>query len=192
MTHPPVAAESHPSRVERRLAFAYGRTLVWARLLLIGESAGLVAFLLVLFGNVPLPYVAILAGVHGVAFVVYGVSPLFTQHWLTRSRIVLRQGWYFRASIPFSAIESIAPADPEPRRVPLGIHRRLGRSALYVTAGLTGLVEIRLSEPRRFFQAFGLAATSLVFDVTDRAAFLEAFEARRRLLAPVQAERADP
>lgn len=186
-------SESPPARgrADRRISFAYGRSLVWARLLILGESAAVVTFLLILLGSVPIAYVAILAAVHVVAFVVFVLSPLLTQHWLTRSRLVLRQGWYFRAVIPLTSIESIAPVEERPRRVPLGIHRRLGHPALYVTGGLTGLVEVRLSEPRRFLQAFGLAATAVRFDVVDRPGFLAAFEERMGLFTPVEAERPD-
>jgi hypothetical protein len=182
-------AESIPR--ERRIAFAYGRTLVWARLLLVTESAAVTGLLLVLAGSVPAAYIAVLAGIHAVAFLVYGLSPLLTEHWLTRSRLVLRQGWYFRAVIPFSEIESLGPVERGALRVPLGIHRRLGRPTLYVTGALSGLVEVRLRGPRRFLQAFGLPATAIVFDVADRTRFLEAFGERAGLLAPVEPERAD-
>ena len=119
--------------------------------------------------------------------VLFTVSPLLTEHWLTRSRLILRQGWYFRAVIPFSDIESISAADDAGRtHVPLGIHRPLGQPALFVTGGRTNLVSLRLRRPRRFWQAFGLVATEIIFDVEGRDGFLAAFEERRSSLAPVQ------
>jgi len=106
---------------------------------------------------------------------------------MTRSRIILRQGWYFRAVIPFSDIESIARSEEASRtRVPLGIHRTLGQPALFVTGGRTNLISVRLRRPRKFWQAFGLTATEIIFDVNDPEGFLRAFEERRTSLPPVK------
>ena len=175
--------------MEKRLAFAYGRALVVFRagyFLLLFAAVGL---LLGLARNLPIVPVAVFGAVLALAAFLFVVSPLLTEHWLTRSRLVLRQGWYFRAILRFSEIESIGPA--EVGGPALGVHRPLGQRTLYVTASRTGLVVVRLIEPRRFWQSFGLAASEIVFDVTDRNAFLRAFEERRSLLAPVQAEGAD-
>src|SRR5205814_2305290 len=120
-----------------------------------------------------------------------GASPLLTEHWMTRSRLILRQGWYFRAVIPFSDIESIVRSEEASRtRVPLGIHRPLGQPALFVTGGRTNLISVRLRRPRKFWQAFGLTATEIIFDVDDPEGFLRAFEERRTSLPPVQAHSA--
>src|SRR6266480_2009860 len=135
--------------------------------------------------------IAILGVVLAAYFLLFTVSPLITQHWVTRSRLILRQGWYFRAVIPFSDIESIASADDAGRtRVPLGIHRPLGQPALFVTGGRAGLVSVRLRRPRKFWQAFGLSATEIIFDVIDREGFLAAFNERRASFPPVQTDRA--
>ena len=177
--------------VPKRLTFAYGRAQVISRTLFL---VGLIALLLIavaLTPSFPVLTVAILGVVLAAYFVLFTVSPLMTQHWVTRSRLILRQGWYFRAVIPFSDIESITAADDAARtKVPLGIHRPLGQPALFVTGGRTGLVSVRLRHPRRFWQAFGLSATEIIFDVVDRAAFLTAFEERRASLSPIQADRA--
>ncbi|TMA06088.1 MAG: hypothetical protein E6J93_01985 [Methanobacteriota archaeon] len=123
--------------------------------------------------------------------VLFAVSPLLTQHWITRSRVILRQGWYFRAVLPFSGIEELVAADDAHTfRTPLGISRPFGQPVLFVTGGRTNLVRVRLRRPRRFWQAFGLSAAEIVFDVTDRDGFLAAFEERRRLCPPVQSDRA--
>ena len=178
--------------MEKRLAFAYGRALVLARIGLFAVAFGLVAVLLVTAPNVPIVPAALSLGFLLVAAVLFVVSPLLTEHWLTRSRLILRQGWYFRVVLPLSGIVSLAAADESmPLRAPLGIHRPLGQPTLYVTGGRTGLVVVRLEKPRRFWSSFGLQATELVFDVDDREAFLRAYEERRRLLPPVQADRAD-
>ncbi|HYY49213.1 MAG TPA: hypothetical protein VFA17_11135 [Thermoplasmata archaeon] len=179
----------------KRLTFAYGRTVVIGR---VGLLVGLIALVGVSIALTP-GFPLLTAGVLAAILIAYGVlfvlSPLLTDHWLTRSRLILRQGWYFRAVIPLADIESASPADDTSRtRIPLGIHRPVGQPTLFVTGGRTGLVSLRLRRPRRFWQSFGLYATEILFDVTDREAFLAGFEERRARgsLAPVEAHRPDP
>ena len=178
--------------MERRLTFECGRALAYGRLV---AFAVLIALLSIVIGTSPpasLEFVAAGGAVLAAVLFIFGISPLLTQHWLTRSRVILRQGWYFRAAIPLQGIRSIGSAeDLAPHRVPLGIHRPLGRPTLFVTGGRTGLVRIVLARPRRFLQAFGLPASEIVFDVARPKEFLEAFEERRALFAPVEADRAD-
>jgi hypothetical protein len=178
--------------VAKRLTFPYGRThLIGRILLLIGMSALLIVGV-ALSPEVPWLTVVAIAAVLVAYLILFTVSPLLTEHWLTRSRLILRQGWYFRAMIPFSEIESISAADDAGRtQVPLGIHRPLGQPALFVTGGRTNLVALRLRHPRRFWQAFGLFASEIIFDVGDRDGFLAAFEERRSSLPPVQADGTD-
>jgi hypothetical protein len=178
--------------VAKRLTFPYGRTHLIGRILLL---IGMTALLLVgvaLSPEISWLTVAAIAAILVAYLILFTVSPLLTEHWLTRSRLILRQGWYFRAIIPFSEIESISAADDAGRtQVPLGIHRPLGQPALFVTGGRTNLVALRLRHPRRFWQAFGLFASEIIFDVGDRDGFLAAFEERRSSLPPVQADGPD-
>ncbi len=178
--------------MDKRLTFAYGTSVVITRLALFALAFAAVGVLAALAGGLPLlpllAFVAFLAA----ATVVFAISPLMTPHWLTRSRLILRQGWYFRVALPMSEIRSLLAADETvPLRAPLGIHRPLGQPTLYVTGGRTGLVIVRLQKPRRFWSSFGLDATEIVFDVRDREGFLRAYAERRGLLPPVQADRSD-
>lgn len=178
--------------MEKRLAFAYGHALVLSRIVLFAITFALVAALIALAPNFPVLPAALALAVLAFATLLFAISPLLTEHWLTRSRLILRQGWYFRVVLPLSGIVSLRAADETtPLRAPLGIHRPLGQPTLYVTGGRTGLIIAKLEEPRRFWSSFGLEATELVFDVDDREGFLRAYEERRRLLAPVQADRSD-
>lgn len=178
--------------MERRLEFRYGRELVVRRILFAGIVGGLLGILVAVMPSPATPFVLLTVAVVAAYVVVFGVTPILTGHWLTRSRVILRQGWYFRAIVPMSDIVSLGtPEDGFLGQVPLGIHRPLVRPVLYVTGGHQGLVVLRLRRARRFWQAFGLMAREIVFDVDDRTRFLEAFEERRRLLAPVEPERAD-
>ena len=180
-------------RVAKRLTFAYGRTQLIGRTVAFIGMTGLLVVGAALSPSVGWLSIGGIGAVLGAYFVLLVVSPLLTEHWMTRSRIILRQGWYFRAVIPFSDIESIAAADDAGRtRVPLGIHRPLGQPALFVTGGRINLVALRLRQPRRFWQAFGLFASEIIFDVEDRNGFLAAFEERRASLPPIQAHGPDP
>lgn len=187
-----IPTKERPGPVEKRLTFGYGRTLVVGRAALLAVVSAAVGVFFALFTSAPplLP-VLLLASVLGVYGLLFAASPLLTEHWITRSRLILRQGWYFRAVVRFSEIEAVSSAsDVEHQRVPLGINRPFGQPVLFVTGGRTNLVTCRLREPRRFWQAFGLSAREIVFDVDDRTRFLAAFEKRQRLLPPVQPDRA--
>jgi hypothetical protein len=178
-----------PANVEKRLTFAYGRGLVSSRVTIYGIMSLLIGAFLALSPGIPIVPAAVFLTLLALVFLIFALSPLWTSHWLTRSRLILRQGWYFRAILPLADLQAVISADEAtPVRAPLGIHRPLGQPTLYVTGGRKGLVVAKLREPRRFWQAFGLSATEIVFDVADRAAFLQALEERRGLLPPVQAE----
>ncbi len=177
--------------MEKRLAYSYGRALVLSRFVLFASAFVLVALLLAIAPSFPQGPAAIVLGLLALGTVLFAVSPLLTQHWLTRSRLILRQGWYFRVILPFSEIASLtAEDDTAPLRVPLGIHRPLGQATLFVTGGRSGLVMVRLVHPRRFWSSFGLEAIQIVFDVDDRDGILRAYAERRNLLPPVEADRA--
>src|SRR2546427_12711824 len=93
--------------------------------------------------------------------------------------------------MPFATfVLLLAADDAAPLRTPLGISRPFGQPVLFVTGGRTNLMRVRLRSPRRFWQAFGLSASEIGFDVTDRAGFLAAVGERPRLLPPVQPNRA--
>ena len=178
--------------MEKRLTFPYGRALAVSRIALFVLAFGLVGVFLAFAPSVPLVPLTVFLAFLALAAVLFAVSALLTQHWLTRSRLIVRQGWYFLVSLPIAQIVSLSAADETtPLRAPLGIHRPLGQPTLYVTGGRTGLVIVRLDRPMRFWSSFGLSATDIVFDVEDRAGFLRAYEERRSLLAPVQPDRPD-
>jgi len=177
--------------MEKRLAFPHGRTLLAVRLAYVAPVVALLVVALAVLPPLPPAPLAAVVAVVAAYIVLFVLSPLGTEHWLTRSRLILRQGLYFRAIVPIAEIETIEPAEIHILRVPLGIHRPLSQPALFVTGGRSGLIRIRLVAPRRFWQAFGLLAREIVFDVDDPRRFLDAFEERRRLFAPVEPDRSD-
>src|SRR2546428_10611766 len=93
--------------------------------------------------------------------------------------------------ILFSSIDVLVAGDDAGAfRTPLGISRPFGQPVLFVTGGRTNLMRVRLRSPRRFWQAFGLSASEVGFDVTDRGGFLAGVGERRRLLPPGPSNRA--
>ena len=161
--------------MERR-AFAYGRTFFYTRALLLMLLFTFALAFLGLQTTTPSSWIGALAVVLAIYLLIVGLSPLLTTHLLARSRLILRQGWYFHAVIPLADAESIGPYDGEPK---FGLRVSIARHTLYVVGSATGLVAIRLKAPRRFAQVLFATAAEIVFDVDDREAFLAAVEDRR-------------
>ncbi|HTY46940.1 MAG TPA: hypothetical protein VMB46_04660 [Methanomassiliicoccales archaeon] len=100
-----------------------------------------------------------------VVIVVLGVSPFLTHHKVEGGVLTLRQGWYFKASIPLEEIASIE--DLETGRARTGVYFDLLGGHLYVTTQRRGLVMIKLARPRRYGMALGKKIDKIVFDTTD-------------------------
>jgi len=156
-------------------SFRYGRSFFFLRALLL---LVLFSFALAFLGIqtvTPGPWVALIAVLFVLHLAVVGLSPVLTNHELLRSRVILRQGWYFKAIIPLDHAESIGPWDGEAK---YGLRLSLGRRTLFVVGSGQNLVSIRLRAPRRFSQVLFLQAREIVFDVDDRDRFLAAVEER--------------
>src|SRR5207245_5386958 len=101
---------SHESgTVEKRLTFAYGRTLVTSRIIVF-VSLAILAAILIVFTSSPISAILGLTALLAAYLVLFAISPLLTQHWITRSRVILRQGWSFRAMLAFSGIAILVAA----------------------------------------------------------------------------------
>ena len=170
--------------MEQTQSFAYSRTFFYLRALLLLALYFVVVLFLALQTVTPAPWIAMIAAILVVHLLVVGLSPLLTQHVLTRSRIILRQGLYFRTIIPFEEAESIGPWDGTPK---FGLRLSRARSILFVVGSAQNLVSVRLRTSRRFPFLLYLRAQTIVFDVGDRDAFLAAVEERRRALEPLPA-----
>lgn len=169
----------------KRLEFGYERVYFYTRT---AFYIILLIFALALtFGSSDpsalLPWLVVLFSVLVAAVLILGISPLLTTHWLTRTRLVLRRGWYFKAVIPLVEIASVKPYDAESR---LGLTLSLNSSILFLTSSRHDLVEIRLKRPRRFALMLGLKANRIVFNVERRDEFLSAASERLASLAPVK------
>jgi len=173
----------------KRKEFPYGHSFFVQRLLLFTALAALILGILGLQFSAPLEWMTGFAVLFGVYITIWGITPLLTTHWLTTSRLILRQGWYFRAAFPLREIESASKFEG---RVPLGLRAPVGRHRLFVTGSQVGVVSVKLRNPRRFWAVLGAAADEIVFDVDSPDGFLEAFGVRKDSLAPVQSKGADP
>ena len=168
------------------------RTVPYARVFFYQRTVGFLAvftfvvLILALQASTPAAWLAGVAGVLFAYLFVVGLSPMLTKHTLTRSRIILRQGWYFRCIIPFSDAEAIGPFDGEPK---YGLRLSPSRGLLFVVGGRNNLVSVRLKKPRRFPQVLFLTASEIVFDVDDREAFLAAVTERKIAGKPLPARK---
>lgn len=177
------------ARPERRLEFEYGRAVFVQKGLLLLALWVLATILLASLSTVYILWSALLSAAIAAYALVFGLSPLLTNHWLTRSRLILRQGWYFRAILPLREVRSVRAFDGDAK---VGLRGDLGGRTIYVTGSKVGLVALELVAPRRFWQILFLPADRVVFDVAARDRFLAAVGERSALLAPVQADRANP
>jgi len=159
-----------------RQEFGYGRGFFYLRAFLYVVLFAFAILFLALGTVTPPAWIAIVAALLVLYLLVVGLSPLLTKHVVLRSRLILRQGWYFRAVLPLEDIERIGPWDGEPR---YGLKISTIRGILYVVGSGRNLVSARLREPRRFHQVLFLRAREVVFDVDDREAFLAAVEGRQ-------------
>jgi hypothetical protein len=173
----------------KRREFPFGRSFFVQRLLLFFAFAGLVLAVLGLQFSTPGSWIAAFAVLFAVYIVVWGISPLLTTHWITTTRLLLRQGWYFRAVIPMREIESVSKFQGN---APLGLRAPIGQRRLFATGSKVGLLALKLRNPRRFWAVLGAEVDEIVFDVESPDAFLEAFSGRQSSLAPVEPKRADP
>lgn len=179
-----------PIDLPRSVEFSYSKGVFLQRLVLQTIMVMLVVVLLSsFFLDIKPLYSAIILGILGVYMVISSISPLLTSHTLTSEKLVLRQGWYFKTTIPVEDIESVETTD-EPSKV--GVKFSITHRKVYVTSSKFGLVKITLKEPTRFPMVMGKRAEEVIIDVEDRLRFVEVLDGfiQRRdapiLASPIQ------
>jgi len=176
------------SAPRRRLEFDYGHSVFVQRALLLLGVWIVATVLLVSAAGLAIVWVVLASAAIGAYALVFGLSPLMTRHWLTRSRLILRQGWYFRAILPLRELRSVAAYEGDPK---IGLRGDLSRRTLFVTGSRVGLVAAEFRTPRRFWQVLFAVADRVVFDVDGRDRLLDEVAVRSASLAPVKADRPD-
>ncbi|MCJ2556353.1 MAG: hypothetical protein LN415_04510 [Candidatus Thermoplasmatota archaeon] len=170
----------------RRLDFTYPKGYLVLRLILVLMVVGLVLMLVSLFpvfGAWSVLLIVMLA----VYLIVVGVSPFFTNHWVTLAMLVLRQGLYFKVSIPYAEIESIGMTNEVAK---YGVKSSWVKDKVFIATSQHGLVSIRLRNPIRFLLVLGKSATELIVSVDEPERFVYAVRERMGLLPPVESDRA--
>ncbi|MFQ6128781.1 MAG: hypothetical protein ACE5QW_07770 [Thermoplasmata archaeon] len=173
-------------RSPTRQDFTYPKAFLFLRLALL--LMVVVALLMLtsffsLFGLWPIFFFSILL----IYLVIVGVSPLLTNHWVTLTRLVLRQGLYFKVSIPYTDIESIETTNEAAK---YGVRSSWLKEKVYIATSQRGLVSIRLRNPIRFFLILGKSARELIVSVNEHEKFVDAVRERMELLPPVESNRA--
>ncbi len=125
----------------------------------------------------------LLAAVFILYLLIVDISPLLTDHWLTRSRLVLRHGLLFKAILRLSNVVGVERTEEKAR---VGVKFALRSARLFVTSSPDNLILIRLREPQKFRLALGKRADEVVINVADREEFLEAVWERLALFAPIE------
>jgi len=167
----PHALPDIPEGLPSSSDFSYSKRLFLQRLILQVILMMLIVLLLSpLFLGISLLASAAIVGLYAVYVVISSVSPFLTSHTLTPDHLILRQGWYFRTTIPTKDIDSVERTEEYSK---VGVKFALTRRKLYVTASRYGLVQITLKEPRRFLLALGKKADEIVFDVERSSRFIE-------------------
>jgi hypothetical protein len=169
-----------------RLIFPYPKGFLYLRLVLI---------LMVIFFLLMLSFYFSLTGFWSIFLLIIlliylvtvGLSPLFTSHWVTLTRLLLRQGLYFKVSIPYSEIESIQMTNEIAK---YGVRSSWVRDKVYIATSQRGLVSIGLKNPVRFLLVLGKSATELIISVEEPDRFVDAIKERMKLLPPIDSDRA--
>lgn len=160
-----------PIDLPKSVDFSYSKSAFLQRLVLQTIMAMLIMVILSpFFLDIKLLYSAIILGSLGAYMVISSISPFLTSHTLTPEKLVLRQGWYFRTTIPVEDIESVETTD-EPSKV--GVKFSIAYRKVYVTGSRFGLVKITLKEPMRFPMVMGKRAEEVIIDVEDPSKFVE-------------------
>ena len=115
---------------------------------------------------------------------VLGVSPFLTSHELHDDRLVLRQGWYFKAVIPLNNILEAEHLDNGPRKI--GVSFRMAGPVVSVTTRKHDVIELRLRRQQTFVWALGKHADRVIFDAIDDRRLLKRLQDRS--LSPVETD----
>lgn len=151
--------------------FSYSKNLFFLRLILETIMITLVAITISpLFLDVSLAWAAGILALLAAYVFFSAVSPFLTSHTLTPRELIVRQGWYFKSTIPIEEIESIEETD---EFVFTGVKFSIMDQKVYVTGSRRGLVRITLKRRRRFIFALGKLAKIIIVDLKNRQRFME-------------------
>jgi hypothetical protein len=169
-------------RPQARQDFSYPKGFLFLRLVLMLMVLAFLVMLTLMFAIFGV-WTAILLGVLLTYMLIVGISPFFTNHWVTLARLVLRQGLYFKTSIAYSNIESIEPTNEVAK---YGVRASWLKNKVFVATSQHGLVLVKLRNPIRLMLVLGRSADELVISVDEPDSFVQAVRERMGLLPPVE------
>jgi hypothetical protein len=172
-------------RPQSRQDFSYPKGYLYLRLVLILMIVGILVMITLIFAIFGV-WTALVLAMLIVYMIVVGISPLFTSHWVTLARLVLRQGLYFKVSIPYSDIESVEQTNEVAK---YGVRASWMKNKVFVTTSQHGLVLMKLRKPIRLLLVLGRSANELIVSVDEPERFVEAVRERMELLPPVETDR---
>jgi hypothetical protein len=174
--------ENIKERPQARQDFSYPKGFLFLRLVLMLMVLAFLVMLTLMFAIFGV-WTAILLGVLLTYMLIVGISPFFTNHWVTLARLVLRQGLYFKTSIAYSNIESIEPTNEVAK---YGVRASWLKNKVFVATSQHGLVLVKLRNPIRLMLVLGRSADELVISVDEPDSFVQAVRERMGLLPPVE------
>lgn len=172
-------------RPKARQDFSYPKGFLYLRLVLVFILLALLIMIILIFGIFG-AWSALLLVMITVYLVIVGISPFFTYHWVTLARLVLRQGLYFKVSIPYSDIEEIHQTNEVAK---YGVSASWTKRKVYIATSQHGLVLIKLRKPIRFLLVLGRSANEMIISVDEPERFVDAVQERMKLFPPVETDR---
>jgi hypothetical protein len=129
-----------PTKADRRIAIVLGAAAVIV----------LAAIIYLIWRSPAPPAIRLLMGIV-IVLITWTVGSMpFSCNELTNEGIRLRQGWYFRAFIPYNNIDSVTiPATPTGLWPP-GVRREGDGRGLRVVLSRQNLIKLELKKPQRF------------------------------------------
>ena len=114
----------------------------------------------------------------------YGLAPMLTKHCIDEDSVILAQGFFFRAKVPFSEIRSVEAMEIGPSKT--GPYLNTKKRTLFVTTRQSDLIVLRLKRSKRFGMAFGRTADTVVFDCLETRRMIELLRSRLTPASPDQ------
>ncbi len=170
----PLRAEEAPDSILPFLEetnFPYSKNLFYLRFVLESVMIALVWITISpMFLDVSLGWMIGILTLFFVYLFLSALSPFLTSHTLSSRELVIRQGWYFKATIPIDDIISVTATD---EFVFTGVKFAVMDQKVYVTGSRHGLVRIEMERQRRFAFALGKLAKIIIIDLENRQKFIE-------------------
>lgn len=126
--------------------------------------------LLVLIPEEISPLIVLTGAALTASVLVVGVSPLLTRHEIVDGKIILRQGWHIRFTIPLDRVKGIQRLDRI--EVKEGVLMDAFNRTLVMTDAKTGGVRLEIKQAVRVPSAFWKKVAVVIFDVEDPDRFM--------------------